>query len=498
MSEPIDLPIRELSDLYRRREVSPLEVTKASLQRIADVDADYHSFLSVARERALDAAMKAEREFARGELKGPLQGIPYALKDNIDVSGCVTSCNSLVRRDHVANDDSFVFRTLDDAGAVFVGKLAMHEFARGGVIRDLLAPPTRNPWDKSRHTGGSSSGAGAAVSLGLVPFTIGTDTGGSVRHPATACGVVGLKPTYGSVSVRGVFPLAYSLDSVGPITRSVEDNAIVFSRIAAHDPADRYSTQASYDPKDLKYGVQGLRIGRVDHFFSSDLQADEQYVVALANCTRKLRELGATVSSVSLPSLKAWQQCGDLTLRAETYALHRDGLERDLPYSPAARDKFLSGACITAAMYIEAQQERARLKNEFDKLMQDVDVLMTLSSMDLPARLDDRAEFERTYGRNARMPFNLLGVPAISVPTGLSREGMPLGIQLAAKAFDEATLYRAAWVLRGDRRLVPPSSPAFKQQEKGEVAMKHRGSYHEKHDGSPRLSCNDRAFGGRS
>ena len=224
------LSVAEGAQLLRAQKLSPVEWTKALLDRIAAVDPAYNAFLIVTAERALAQAKPAETEIAAGHWRGPMHGVPYAAKDIFDVEGMATTCHSKIRKDHRAAADAFVIRKLRDAGAVLLGKLALHEFATGGPAFDLPWPPARNPWNRDLHPGGSSSGSGAALAAGLAPAALGTDTGGSVRNPATCCGIVGLKPTYGAVSLDGVFPLTYSLDHVGPMTRSVEDNAILLPR----------------------------------------------------------------------------------------------------------------------------------------------------------------------------------------------------------------------------------------------------------------------------
>lgn len=441
------ITIQEASALLQSREISPVELVKSALDRIERLS-EYHAFLLVDAEKAIAQARCAENAFLKGEVRGPMQGIPYALKDNIDALGFPTTCHSKVLGVKPAKESAFVAGRLEAAGAVMIGKLALHEFARGGSMWDLPWPPARNPWDRERHPGGSSSGAGVAVAAGMVPAAIGTDTGGSVRHPATACGIVGLKPTYGTISRRGIFPLAFSLDSVGPLTRTVEDNAILFATIAGHDVLDVTSSSKRLPSclAQLKLGVRGMRIGVVEHFYRDDLVADPELVQGIDAAVRVFQDLGAKVDVARLSPLPIWNACGDTILQSESYAVHQKWLnERPQDYSPTARSKLLSGAFIPAVKYIRAQQMRTMLRNEFDELMRGYDVLITLSSMELPAAIEDESAIKRTYGRSARMPFNVTGTPAIAVPAGLGKTGLPLGIQIAAKAFDEATLYRAAW-----------------------------------------------------
>ena len=253
------LTVAEGAALLRAKKLSPVEWTKALLDRIAALDEHYHAFIAVTADTARAEAKAAEAEIAEGQYRGPMHGMPYAAKDIFDVAGLATTCHSKLRMDHRAAADAIVVTRLRDAGAVLLGKLALHEFATGGPTLELPWPAARNPWNLDLHPGGSSSGSGAALATGLAPATLGTDTGGSVRNPATCCGVIGMKPTYGAVSRAGVFPLTFSLDHVGPLTRTVEDNAILLHAIAGHDPADPASARTRTGR--LLDGPQGRREG---------------------------------------------------------------------------------------------------------------------------------------------------------------------------------------------------------------------------------------------
>jgi aspartyl-tRNA(Asn)/glutamyl-tRNA(Gln) amidotransferase subunit A len=448
MSELAYLTLAAAARLIAARKLSPVEYTDALLDRIAALEPVYHAFIAVTADLARAQAKAAEAEIARGNHRGPMHGMPYALKDIFDVAGMATTCHSKLRMHHRAATDASVVRRLRDAGAVLLGKLALHEFANGGPTLELPWEAARNPWNPDLHPGGSSSGSGTATALGMAPATLGTDTGGSVRNPATCCGVIGMKPTYGAVSRAGVFPLAFSLDHVGPITRTVEDNAILFAAIAGHDPADPASARRTHADclKSLKAGVKGLRVGVIAHFYEEDLTADPEMVAGIEGAILLLRQLGADVKPVRLSPLSRWMDCGRVIHYAEAYAIHeRDLQERPQDFAPITLRRLLGGAFIPASEYVKAQQLRTLLVEEYRAALTDVDVLITLSSYDLPCRIDDDAAIARTYERQCRMPFNVAGGPTIAVPTGFSKSGIPLAMQIAGRAFDEATVYRAAF-----------------------------------------------------
>jgi aspartyl-tRNA(Asn)/glutamyl-tRNA(Gln) amidotransferase subunit A len=439
------LAVAEGAQLLRAKKLSPVEWTKALLEHIAAIDGHYNGFLAVTADTALAQAQAAETEIARGHWRGPMHGVPYAAKDIFDVEGLPTTCHSKIRKDHRAPSDAFVIRKLRDAGAILLGKLALHEFATGGPAFDLPWPPARNPWNRERHPGGSSSGSGVALAAGMAPATLGTDTGGSVRNPATCCGVIGMKPTYGAVSLGGVFPLTHSLDHVGPMTRTVEDNAILFHAIAGHDPDDPTSAPRETPDclTDLKAGLKGLRIGVIEHFYRQD--ADPDQVSAIERAVGLLQKLGASVKTVRLSPLPLWTACNRTIHSAEAYAIHeRDMQERPEDFAALTRNRILPGAFVTAAKYIKAQQLRAALCREFAEAMRDLDAVVTLSSLLLPCRIDDPAAVAKTYDQQCRLVFNVTGTPAISVPTGFTADGMPLAMQIAGRAFAEPMVYRIA------------------------------------------------------
>ncbi|MEI8152039.1 MAG: amidase [Hyphomicrobiales bacterium] len=447
MTDLAYLGVAEGAALIRAKRLSPVEWTRALLDRIAAIDADYNAFLVVTAERALAQAKTAEAEIAKGRWRGPMHGVPYAAKDIFDIEGMATTCHSKIRMNHRAAADAFVVKKLRDAGAVLLGKVALHEFATGGPAFDLPWPPARNPWNRDLHPGGSSSGSGSALAAGMTPAALGTDTGGSVRNPATCCGIVGMKPTYGAISLAGVFPLTYSLDHVGPMTRTVEDNAILFHAIAGHDPHDPTSTRRDTPDclTELKSGLKGLRIGVVEHFYTEDAAADPDQVRAIGEAAGALQRLGAHVKAIRLSPLSLWTDCNRTIHQAESYAIHeKDVQERPEDFAALTRNRLLPGAFVSSAKYIKAQQLRAALCREFAEAMRDLDAVITLSSLLLPCRIDDPAAIAKTYDQQCRLVFNVTGTPAISVPTGFTASGIPLAMQIAGRAFGEPMVYRIA------------------------------------------------------
>ena len=441
------LGVAEASELLRAKKLSPVELTQAAIARVQAHDAKLDAFLRFMPEIALEDARRAEAEIARGEWRGPFHGVPYGLKDIVDYAGLPTTAHSKILQDNVAQADAAVTRRLRGAGGVFMGKLATHEFATGGPSFDLPWPPARNPWNRDCFTGGSSSGSGAALAAGFVAAAIGTDTGGSVRNPASLCGIVGMKPTYGLVSRRGVVPLAFSLDHVGPMTRTVRDNALMLDLIAGHDPADPGSVNRATGGycAQLARGIEGLRVGVIRHFYVRDMEADPEMTAALDAAASLLGELGAQVREIETARLDEYVACNRIILTSEAYAVHETWLrERPQDYGALARSRIMAGAFVRAADYINATRVRRKLTSEFHALFDRIDVALTASSMDPACRIDDPQAVEYTYGRQARAPFNVTGSPAVSVPIGFSRAGLPLAMQLVGKPFSEALLYRVA------------------------------------------------------
>ncbi|MBX9946451.1 MAG: amidase [Reyranella sp.] len=429
------------------RDLSPVELMAALLSRIERLDAKLNAFIRLDGEAAMAAARTAEAEAASGHLRGPLHGVPVGVKDIIDVAGLPTTGHSKILQDNMADADAVCVSKLRGAGAIVLGKLSTHEFAIGGPSFDLPWPPARNPWNTNHHPGGSSSGSGSGVAAGLFPMALGTDTGGSVRNPASCCGIVGLKPTYGLVSRRGVFPLSFTLDHVGPMTRTVADNALMLEALAGHDPADPGSAavaRARYSAE-MERGVRGLRVGFVQHFHETDVPADPEVTAALGHVARTLQLEGAEIRDVHLPTLGEFAAVNRVILQSEAWAIHGPWL-RDRPgdYGQLARRRLMAGAFFGAGDYVQAQRRRLEMIAAVENALRNVDVLLCASSMDPACRIDSPAEIERTYPRQARTPFNVTGHPALAMMAGISVGGLPLSVQFVGRNFAEATLFRVA------------------------------------------------------
>jgi aspartyl-tRNA(Asn)/glutamyl-tRNA(Gln) amidotransferase subunit A len=443
MTDRAFLGIADAADLIRARKLSPVDYVEALLDRTGRLDLRYHAFICLTRDLALAAARQAEKEIAGGNWRGPLHGMPTGLKDIIDCAGVPTTAHSKVLVDNVAVADAVVTQRLKSAGAIIMGKLATHEFAIGGPSFDLPWPPAVNPWGGNHFPGGSSSGCGVALAAGLLPAALGTDTGGSVRNPASMCGITGMKPTYGRVSRRGVLPLAYSLDHVGPMTRTVRDNALLLQVLAGHDPDDPSSANVPVPQyaADLERGVKGLKLGLVRHFYAEDMQAHPEQAQAIEAAAEVLGE----VREIRLAPLQDYATCTRIIIRCEAFAIHRRWLaERPGDYGNLARQRILDGAAVSAADYIDAQRLRDRLTRRTLEVFAGLDAALTASSLDPPCRIDDADACARLYPRQARQPFNVTGQPAMAIPAGFTQDGLPLSLQLIGLPWQEAMLYRIA------------------------------------------------------
>lgn len=444
--DPAHLTIGQAADLLRRRDVSPVELTEACLERIGRLDARLNAFITVTAEAALAAARAAEREIARGDYRGPLHGVPLALKDLFDVAGVRTTAASKILAGNVPGEDSAAAARLKDAGAILLGKLNMHEFAFGATGVNPHYGPCRNPWDTGRITGGSSSGSGAAVAAGECLASLGTDTGGSIRIPASLCGVVGLKPTFGRVSRRGIIPLSWSLDHVGPLTRTAEDAAIVLQAIAGHDPGDPSSAT---DPvpdytSALRDGASGIRIGIPRKFFFENL--DTEIEAAVRKAISVLQSAGATAEELDLPHVEEIPAAVAAIMLPEALAYHHRWMEeRPEDYGDDVRHRLELASRYSAVTYVQAQRLRETAREEWRRgVFNQVDIIATPTTA-IPAPPIEDGGLQTTLNLiRLTNPFNFLGLPAVSVPCGFTASGLPIGLQLAGRWWDEATVLRAA------------------------------------------------------
>lgn len=441
----MDGSILEISRLLRERRLSPVELTEDCLARIAKLDGSLNAFITLTAEAALDQARHAEDEIRRRNWRGPLHGIPIALKDLIETAGVRTTAASALFKERIPKEDAEIVRRLKDAGAILLGKQNLHEFAYGGSSLISYYGEVRNPWNLEHIAGGSSGGSAAGVAAGLCYAAIGTDTAGSIREPAAQCGIVGLKPTYGRVSCRGVIPLSPSLDHVGPIARSVADAAVILQTIAGYDPKDAHS--ANVPVHDYIEGLnekRTLRVGIPRRFFCDELSAEvassvEQALRALKPLTQDVCEIDLAVPT-------------DRTLQAaESYAYHADYVERSPQlYQSETLRRIRTGENITAAQIEQARRELQELRNSIAKVFREVDVLVTPT---VPVPAPNIAQLKRNPEqlrpaeilllRNTR-PFNVWGLPAISIPCGFTSGDLPIGLQIVGPPWQEATVLRIA------------------------------------------------------
>jgi aspartyl-tRNA(Asn)/glutamyl-tRNA(Gln) amidotransferase subunit A len=433
--------IRELGARYRKRELSPVEVTRVLLARIEKLDPTLHAFVTLTADRALADARAAEELLRRGDDR-PLLGIPVAHKDIYCTRGIRTTGGSALLADWIPEVESTCGRRWQDAGTVLLGKLITHEFAMGLQWPGHRFPPARNPWNVGHIPGGSSSGSGAALAAGLVHGATGSDTGGSIRGPAAFSGIVGLKPTYGRSSRAGVLTLSWTLDHTGPMARTVEDCALLMQPLAGHDPLDPASSRAPVDDYAAALGrdVRGVRVGVVRNYFFEGIDPEVERAFEEAMAT--LRRLGADVRDVQIPSLKATHSFL-LILLAEAYAYHeRDLREHPELYGDVLRERFQAGALVTGAEYVQAQRIRSEICRETAEVLQAVDVLATPTTPRPATSFTQAHDPDFGFPRSNMPPFNITGSPTLALPCGFSSSGLPLSLQLAGRPFEEATVLR--------------------------------------------------------
>jgi aspartyl-tRNA(Asn)/glutamyl-tRNA(Gln) amidotransferase subunit A len=447
------LTIAPVSRLVRARKLSPVEITQAVLDRIARLQPGLNAFITIADELALRQARKAEKEILRGKYRGVLHGIPICLKDLIYVKGMRTTAGSKILRDFVPDENAAVVDRLASAGVVLVGKTNLHEFAYGPTNLNPHYGPVRNPWDTERMSGGSSGGSAVAVVAGLALASLGTDTGGSIRIPAAACGCVGLKPTYGRVPLHGVIPLATSLDHIGPLCRCVEDAALLLECIAGADPRDPFSSGHRDEPfsRDLRKGLKGTRVGVPRQYFFDRLQRDVRRNVLAAIAA--LEQDGAMVRELDLKLMDESAWLATEITHAEAILYHWEWLQkRPEDYGPDVRLRLEGGGAVSASKYLLAQERRRLYTLEFENTLQRVDVLAVPTLPIVAPRIDEPSVRIGHSSEDTRLallrftrPANLAGLPAISLPCGFSSENLPVGLQLIGHRYGERTLLRIAY-----------------------------------------------------
>jgi len=450
-TELTQLDITQAADLLRTRQLSSLELTRAYLQRIERLNPRLRAYITVTSDDAERQARQADAELASGAYHGPLHGIPLGIKDLFDVGGVPTTFGSKILKANVATEDAALVADLKHAGAVILGKHNLHEFAFGITSENPHFGAVRNPWNTDRVPGGSSGGTAAAVAAGLCAAGIGSDTGASIRAPASFCGVVGLKPTYGRVSRRGGLPLAWSLDHAGPITRSVADCAVVLQATAGHDPLDPGSADVPVPDfsEHLHAGISGLRIGIPREYFFELVEPEVDQLVRAA--IDVLAGLGARVEEVSLPHVLHAQVAGNVIMSTESAAWHAEWLrERPEDYGSDVLARIRGGQLIRAVDYLASQQMRTLIQADFRQAFEHVDVVVSptvpLVAPPIGRTLEPGGPLNvvpRSIANRATVPCNLTGMPAISIPCGFS-EGLPVGLQIMAPAFAEPLVLRAA------------------------------------------------------
>lgn len=445
-----DLSIVEQGRMLREGRLTSVALVQAHIDRIAARDGAYRAFYTLSAEAALAAAARADAELAAGEDRGPLHGIPVGIKDLIDVEGLATTANAPGRADAVAGSDAAVVRRLVAGGAVVLGKLATYEWGTVGPDNGGLFPPARNPWSLSHITGGSSSGSAAAVAGGLLRTTIGTDTGGSLRGPAFYCGVVGLKPTFGSVPTDGVLPMSHSMDHVGPMSASVAEAALTLDVIS-----DRASAAAR-----LGLPIAGMRLAYARNWFADDPQTAPAVLVAMDAAASALSELGALIGEVDLPDYYAIEVAAAAILHRESFDHHATALRDD----PAAygRRAFLSlaaGLAVTDGELATAKRAGARFRDQVDAVLNDHDAIVTVGAL-TPALLAAPFEKEAVWTPMRTIGFNVSGHPVLALPIGF-HQGLPMGMQIIGRHFDEARIVQigAAFERATDHAVQRPPVP---------------------------------------
>ena len=439
-----DLSIVELSTLIAARTLSPVELVEALIQRVEQYDAQTLAFITRTFDLARRQAREAEAEIAAGRRRGPLHGIPFALKDIYDTRGILTSGHSRVFIDRIPAEDATATRKLYEAGAVLLGKLATHEMAHAGPSFDLPWPPARNPWNLAHFTGGSSTGSGAAVAAGLLPVALGSDTGGSIRGPASLCGVVGLMPTFGLVSRAGVITNSYTFDHCGPLARTVEDCALVLQTLAGYDPDDAGSLRRPIPDYRQAVGddLHGLRIGVLRHHWEDDIPASEDGRHAMDAALDVLRRLGAELEECRVRPLGQYFDVKIVIAESEIFSVHQKNLvARPKDFGADFRSRAFPSVLFTANDYVQATREHRRMMIEMEPLYARFDAFVTAGMGEAP-RLADYRSVSFWQKPSLLTAWNVTGQPVLALPNGFGRNGLPLGMQIVGRPFEESTILR--------------------------------------------------------
>lgn len=457
------LSVHEMAAALRSGAVTAVELTRQCLARIGMLDPGVHAFVAVDAEEALASAEKADRDFAGGVDRGPLQGVPYAAKDNFDVAGLRTRCNSRLLEDNVAQSDSACVAAMRAAGAVLIGKLAMTEFAYGGNTADVPFPPVRNPWHLDHMPGGSSSGPAAAVAAEFVPMALGSDTSSSVRGPAAYCGVVGLKPSFGRVTRRGVWPLSGTLDHCGVLTRTVRDAALALQVVAGFDPRDPASAAVPVEDYagSVGAGLGGLRIAVPRGFFANAPGLCAHVLDAFEGVLDLLRRLGARVEDIRLPDYDLFDAAGRIILTAEAFALYEEALrDHGDAFGRDFYERVIPGLALGADDLVRAHEARVHLTRSLDEqVFARCDAMVCVTCLTAAPPFVAKAG-ALSINPTRTMPFSLTGHPALAMPMGFS-DGMPTSLQIVAKRFDEAMIVRIGHRLEGELGPMMGARPGF-------------------------------------
>ncbi len=435
------LTIAEAGKQLQAKPISPVELARSAFRRIAKLDGRLNSHILVLEEAGMAAARAAEADIMAGKYRGPLHGIPIGLKDIYNTAGIATTGHSALFRDHIPTKDATTVCKLAAAGAVFTGKLSTWEFAIGGTSFDLPWPPARNPWNTDHDPSGSSSGSAAAVAAGLCLGAMGSDTGGSIRGPASWCGIAGHKPTYGLVSKAGVLPLSFALDHAGPMCWTAEDCALMMPTLAGFDSEDPCSAQSPpLDFSNMTSPIIGVRVGVVRHFFETDAPCEPDVAAAFAESMKVLASLGAVVSDAVIAPFAAYGAAAGQISRTEAYSIHENHLvNTPEKYGAICRQRLMAGAFVRGVDYVNAQRERAKLVAEFAVTMRDFDVLVFPGARKVAPRLgQDRTLGGAFYNR----AFNLTGSPALSICNGFSPAGLPIALQIVGRPFEDPLVLR--------------------------------------------------------